>query len=278
MASSKAKTLASLFKNAAEKAVKDPSSSLRTREKALKQLVSWLGTPPSHSSIKRSPKPTKKPASDGIFQSRLLQAASASADAPEGSRDSEEMMNGGSSLGSNFSNNDISLKQKEISGERRQKWVYKETQGGPLDRLIKMCGDKLGTKVIMEVFDKLGRDMDLKECNALLEVCLEKARTSNDEDDAFKHMSEAFRIFKKMWERGFEVDEGTYGPFLMYFIDMGMVEMFFFFCGHIKEGNPSCVARLGYYEMLLWIRVNNEEKIQEICNCIVAGVKKMILN
>ncbi|MBA0580270.1 hypothetical protein Gorai_022497, partial [Gossypium raimondii] len=189
------------------------------------------------------------------------------------------MMDNGSSLGrvlnipwlSNVSNNNISLRRKELSRERKQKWVFKKTQSGRFNRLIKMCGDKLGTKATIEVFDKLGRDTGLKEYNALIAICLEKARTSNDEDDALEHMSEAFKTLKKMRERGFQVEEGTYGPFLMYFIDMGMVEEFFFFCGPIKEGNPSSVTRLGYYEMLLWIGVNNEEKIQELCNCIVAA-------
>ncbi|MBA0641558.1 hypothetical protein Goklo_026096 [Gossypium klotzschianum] len=198
---------------------------------------------------------------------------------PESSKDIEEMMDNGSSLGrvlnipwlSNVSNNNISLRRKELSRERKQKWVFKKTQSGRFNRLIKMCGDKLGTKATIEVFDKLGRDTGLKEYNALIAVCLEKARTSNDEDDALEHMSEAFKTLKKMRERGFQVEEGTYGPFLMYFIDMGMVEEFFFFCGPIKEGNPSSVTRLGYYEMLLWIGVNNEEKIQELCNCIVAA-------
>ncbi|KAE8703191.1 hypothetical protein F3Y22_tig00110472pilonHSYRG00005 [Hibiscus syriacus] len=117
---------------------------------------------------------------------------------------------------------------------------YKKAHVGRFNRLIKLCGDKLGTQATMEIFDNLGRESGLKEYNALIAVCLEKARTSNDEDDALEHMSEAFRTFKKIREQGFEVEEGTYG-------------------------NPSSVARLGYYEMLLWIRVNNEEKIQELC-------------
>ncbi|KAL1119083.1 hypothetical protein V6Z11_D01G079400 [Gossypium hirsutum] len=163
---------------------------------------------------------------------------------PESSKDIEEMMDNGSSLErvlnipwlSNVSNNNISLRRKELSRERKQKWVFKKTQSGRFNRLIKMCGDKLGTKATIEVFDKLGRDTGLKEYNALIAVCLEKARTSNDEDDALEHMSEAFKTLKKMRERGFQVEEGTYGPFLMYFIDMGMVEEFFFSVDLSKKG------------------------------------------
>ncbi|KAG8502692.1 hypothetical protein CXB51_000511 [Gossypium anomalum] len=305
MTASKAKTLSSLFKTAVKKATKE-SSSLPSGDKPLKQFVFSLDTSsspsPSSASFRiRSPQPTKKPANDGSLHSWLLQPASTSENSigglidelhsilctgpPESSKDIEEMMDNGSSLGrvlnipwlSNVSNNNISpnnnisFRRKELSRERKQKWVFKKTQSGRFNRLIKMCGDKLGTKATIEVFDKLGRGTGLKEYNALIAVCLEKARTSNDEDDALEHMSEAFNTFKKMRERGFQVEEGTYGPFLMYFIDMGMVEEFFFFCGPIKEGNPSSVTRLGYYEMLLWIGVNNEEKIHELCNCIVAA-------
>ncbi|KAB2095948.1 hypothetical protein ES319_A01G075700v1 [Gossypium barbadense] len=287
MTASKAKTLSSLFKTAVKKATKE-SSSLPSGDKPLKQFVLSLDTSSAPSSSPstssgsfriRSPQPTKNPANDGSLQSWLLQPASTSAGPAESSKDIEKMMDNGSSLGrvlnipwlSNASNYNISFRRKELSRERKQKWVFKKTQSGRFNRLIKMCGDKLGTKATIEFFDKMGRDTGLKEYNALIAVCLEKARTSNDEDDALEHMSEAFKTFKKMRERGFQVEEGTYGPFLMYFIDMGMVEEFFFFCGPIKEGNPSSVTRLGYYEMLLWIGVNNEEKIQELCNCIVAA-------
>ncbi|GMJ10285.1 hypothetical protein HRI_004697700 [Hibiscus trionum] len=280
MTPSKAKALASLFRTAAKRATKySSSSSLPAGDKALKQFASSLDTsPPPPSSTKRSPKPTKKPASDGILHSWLQPPASENSTGKltkdlssilrSGARGSschfEEMMNDGSSFGREF---DIPW----ISCERKQKGVYKKTQVGRLYRLTKMCVDKLGIKATMEVFDKLGRDTGLKDYNALIEVCVEKARTSKDEDDALEHMYEAFRTFNIMRERGFKVEEGTYSPLLMYFIDTAMVEEFFFFCGLIKEGNPNSVARLGYYEMLLWTRVNNEEKIREICNSISAG-------
>ena len=73
-----------------------------------------------------------------------------------------------------------------------------------------------------------------------------------------------------MKDNGFPLEEETYGPFLAYLIDMAMVEEFFFFCDVIKDANPSSVSKLGYYEMLLWIKVDNEEKIQELCDFIVS--------
>ena len=36
----------------------------------------------------------------------------------------------------------------------------------------------------------------------------------------------------------------------------------------MKEENPSSVSRLGYYEMMLWLQINNEEKIQHLCNYV----------
>lgn len=171
---------------------------------------------------------------------------------------------------SQLSNHDRSLRRKEVSRERKQKWVYKNTQGDRFKRLIKMCGDKLGTEATIAVFGNLGRETGLKEYNGLIAICLEKARNSDDDEVALEHVSEAFKTFKKMREQGFQLGEGTYGQFLLYFIDMGMVEEFFFFCGSIKEGKLSSPSRLGYYEMLLWIGVNNEEKIRELCNYIAA--------
>ncbi|XVE80295.1 hypothetical protein DITRI_Ditri14bG0128400 [Diplodiscus trichospermus] len=292
MAASRAKTLSSLFKTAKK------SSSSPAGDKTLKQLVSSFDTssssPSSTSSKKRSPKAAKKPTPDGSLSSRLLDPASTSEDsmeklteeissilfagASDSSHDSEEVTNSRSSLGrelaipwlSNLSKNYISLRRKIVSRERKEKWVFKKTQVNRFNRLIKMCGDKLGTKATMELFDKFGRETGVKEYNALIAVCLEKARTSGDEEVALEHIAEAFTTFKKMREWGFQVEEGTYGPFLLYFIEMGMVEEFFFFCRVIKEGNRSSHSRLGYYEMLLWIGVNNEEKIRELFNHIAA--------
>ncbi|EOY12570.1 Tetratricopeptide repeat-like superfamily protein, putative isoform 2 [Theobroma cacao] len=291
MTVSKAKTLSSLFR-AAKKATKNSStssssssSSLDARDKSLKEFVSSLDTsslssPASFS--KRSPIAIKKP-TDGSLFNLLRDSASLSEDSMnELTHEVSSLLCDGSVNSSkdsgraltipwlSMSNNKTSLMQKEVSRERKQKWVFKTSQVIRFNRLIKMCGDKLGTKATMEVFDKLGRETGLKEYNALIELCLENARTSDDEDVALEHISEAFRTFKKMRERGFQVEEETIGPFLMYFIDRGMVEEFFFFCGPIKDGNPSLLPRLGYYEMLLWIGVNNEKKIQELCNYIAA--------
>ncbi|KAL2247590.1 UNVERIFIED_CONTAM: Pentatricopeptide repeat-containing protein, mitochondrial [Sesamum indicum] len=171
---------------------------------------------------------------------------------------------------SRMSNINISLRRKEVSRERKQKWVFKNAQTSRFGRLVKMCARKLGPDATIEVFGKLGRETGLKEYNALIKVCIETARDTTDEDVSLEQIYKAYQILKLVRENGFNIEEETYGQFLMYLIDFGMVEEFFFFHELIKHENPDSLPRLAYYEMLLWIRVNNEEKIQEHCHSIVA--------
>ncbi|XP_057950373.1 pentatricopeptide repeat-containing protein At4g04790, mitochondrial-like isoform X2 [Malania oleifera] len=169
---------------------------------------------------------------------------------------------------SNLPRNNISLRRKEVSRERKQKWIFKNTQSYRFERLVRMCACKVGADATLKVFGKLGRETGVKEYNALIGLCIEKARSTNDEDVSLGQIYNAFQLFKSMREQGFQLEEETYGPFLMFLIDMGMIEEFHFFCGIIKNENPSSLSRLGYYEMLLWTRVNNKEKIQELCDYI----------
>ncbi|KAM3302517.1 hypothetical protein P3S67_017019 [Capsicum chacoense] len=50
----------------------------------------------------------------------------------------------------------------------------------------------------------------------------------------------------------------------MYFVDYGMVQEFDFYCELIIDRNADSLARLAYYEMLLWTKVQNEDKIEEL--------------
>lgn len=167
-----------------------------------------------------------------------------------------------------LSHSAMPLRRKEVSRERKQKWTFVNTQGGRFYKLVDMCADKLGTETTIQVFDKLGKETGVKESNALIKRCIEGARAAPDEVVGEKHMHQAFKVFKSMKEQGYQLEEETYGPFLEYFVDMGMTREFCFFCGVIKEDNSSSLSRLGYYEMMLWIKVNDEKKIQELCNCI----------
>ena len=57
----------------------------------------------------------------------------------------------------------------------------------------------------------------------------------------------------------------------MFLIDMEVVQEFVYFCEAIYEENLNSLLRLAYYEMMLWIRVNNEDKITELCDYIATN-------
>lgn len=158
----------------------------------------------------------------------------------------------------------ISLHRRERSRARKKEWTFKSTQGNRFGRLVKMCTQKLGANGTIQVFGKLHRETGLKEFNTMIEFCIEQARNTEDEGVALEEFHRAYMVFETMRERGFEIGEVTYGRFLMFIIDMGMVEEFHFFCDSIKKENPKSLIRLAYYEMLLWIRVGDEDKIQNL--------------
>lgn len=164
-----------------------------------------------------------------------------------------------------LSNNSISVRRKEVSQDRKQKWVFKSTLNCRYKRLVKMCATKLGSDCAVELFGRLGRENGLKEFNALIKICIEKARETTDEEVSLQQIFKAYQILKLVRESGFQIEEETYGQFLMYLIDFGMSEEFFFFHELIREDNPESLPRLTYYEMLLRVRVENEETIRELC-------------
>ncbi|CAJ1978736.1 unnamed protein product [Sphenostylis stenocarpa] len=160
------------------------------------------------------------------------------------------------------------IKRKEVARERKHKWIFKYTSNHRFDRLIELCGAKLGTGKTVNVFAHLGRETGVKEFRALIKICIEKARATDNEYIAVSEMSKAFHLFKEMMDRGYPLGEQTYDPLLRYIIDMGLVQEFQLFSDFIKAENPGSVSRLGYYEMLLWLRVDNEEMIRDICEYI----------
>ncbi|CAL0333813.1 unnamed protein product [Lupinus luteus] len=163
---------------------------------------------------------------------------------------------------------DFSHKRKETSRERKHKCIFKFSGDGRFDRVADMCSQKLGTGATLDVFSKLGRLTGVKEYNALIKVCIKNARGTDDESVAVDEIVKAFHIFKSMRERGFPLEEQTYSPVLRYLNDMGFVREFELFSNVIKAENPNSASRLAYYEMMLWIRVSNEEMIQDICEYI----------
>ncbi|XP_059441393.1 pentatricopeptide repeat-containing protein At4g04790, mitochondrial-like isoform X2 [Corylus avellana] len=297
MPASKAKTLSTLFRSAIKSKTSSSSSPLHSPagNATLKHIVPSFDTSSPTASISgfskrssvKSPKSSSRSKSSVLPTLRLEAASDSEESTKQLSKEISSILCGGASIRSSgtddvkslkevlnipwfssLSHNNISVNRKEVARERKQKWIFKSTQVNRFNRLITMCGQKLGTETTVQVFDRLGRETGLKEYNALIGLYIERARTSNDEDIALEQIHKAFRIFESMREQGFQLEEETYGPLLMYFIDMGMAEEFHFFCEVIRKENPSSLSRLGYYEMLLWLGVDNEEKICELCNYI----------
>ncbi|KAI4374757.1 hypothetical protein MLD38_012714 [Melastoma candidum] len=156
-------------------------------------------------------------------------------------------------------------KRKLVSRLRKEKWTFKDTQGRRFSDIINMCATKVGAEATLEVFSRMGRETGVKEYNALIGFCIDKARSTDDMEVASEEISKAFRLFEAMKEQGFQVAEGTYGPVFSCLIDMCMVKEFHYVAGLIKEYHQNSASRICYYEMLLYLRIDDDEKIQNLC-------------
>jgi hypothetical protein len=123
-------------------------------------------------------------------------------------------------------------------------------------------------------FGRLSQETGLEECNALIKLCIQNARATNDENVYIEELGRTYHLLELMRGRRFQLEEKTYRPILEYIIDMGLVERFHVFYDFIKASNPSSISQLDYYEMLLWIKVNNEERIRDICQYITVEESK----
>ncbi|XP_057473800.1 pentatricopeptide repeat-containing protein At4g04790, mitochondrial-like [Actinidia eriantha] len=293
------KSLSSLFRSATRTTAK----TVPGEDATLKQFVSSLdASSPSTSTAsetnrKRSVKLPKSPSRSknscstslrdlAIDRLKLNSASNSGNSTKDLSKEISSILLGGTSLDTAISSkfgtsddksleirwfssmihNNISLRRREVSRDRKQKWIFKSNQTHRFDRLVRKCAQKLGADATIQVFGKLGRETGVKEYNALIGLCIEKARKTQDEEVSLQQIYKAYQLFKLMREQGFQLEEESYGPFLICLIDMEMVEEFQYFCGVIQDENPKSLSRLAYYEMLLWIGVNNEVKIKELCD------------
>ncbi|XP_048534293.1 pentatricopeptide repeat-containing protein At4g04790, mitochondrial-like [Triticum urartu] len=158
--------------------------------------------------------------------------------------------------------------RKEVAREKKKRYIFRNTESRRFTRLMRMCADKLGTESALEFFGRLGRDTGPKEFNALIRVCLEKARACGDIDSAVEHIFRAYRLFEMMKDRGFQIEEDSYGPFLLYLVDVELLEEFEMFSAFFRDANPLSCSRIPYYEMLLLIRAQDEESIRELCRSV----------
>ncbi|XP_031376291.1 pentatricopeptide repeat-containing protein At4g04790, mitochondrial [Punica granatum] len=167
----------------------------------------------------------------------------------------------------------ISLHQKEVSRERKLKWVFKCTQDRRFQQLIKTCTRKIGAEAALTVFGKLGRETGIKEYNAFIDVCIQKARATDDDDDdvASQEIYKAYQLLSLMKERGYQLEEATYGPVLMYMIHMGMEQGFYLVTELVKGDTAYTNSKFSYYEMLLYINMEHGEKIQQLCDNAISS-------
>lgn len=166
------------------------------------------------------------------------------------------------------SNNKIAKRKQAILRERKYKWAFKNTQDLRFNRLVTICAQTLGIDATVAIFRQLGRETGMKEYSALIKICVENAKESDNEHAT---ISKAFKFLDSMKEKGLKLEEETYRPLLLFFIGRGMVQKFHSFCEAINDGNSSASPRLGYYEMLLYIGVNDEDKMWELCNRVATN-------
>ncbi|KAK2984793.1 hypothetical protein RJ640_004618 [Escallonia rubra] len=254
MPASKAKHLSSLIRSATKRTTATPPAAASAADDAtLKNYVSSLdlSSPPclpvSPETLSHSKSSYSKPLSRLAIDSLKLQGSPAHCDnsTKQLSREITAILCGEADLDSasspdsevnddekplekvldipwfsNMSHNNTSLRRKEVSRERKQKWVYKGTQTNRIGRLVSMCANKVGADATLQVFGKLGRETGVKEFNALIGIYIAKARSTDDEDVSIEQIQKAYMLFKSMKEQGFPVEEETYGPFLLYLIEM----------------------------------------------------------
>jgi hypothetical protein len=108
------------------------------------------------------------------------------------------------------------------------------------------------------------REDIIDEQQQRFELEIEKVR-STGELNLIRHLLQSMPVQLEL-----ELEEETYGPLLKYIIDMGDVGQFQIFSKLIKDHihNSKSISRLGYYDMLMWIRVNDEAMIRDACEYI----------
>ncbi|KAG0499445.1 hypothetical protein HPP92_004136 [Vanilla planifolia] len=170
-------------------------------------------------------------------------------------------------LFTNQPQNCMNQRKKEMSRFRKQKAILKNSQPRQFQKLMKICLDKLDAESTVGIFYRFGREISMKEYLTLIKLLIEKARNSSVQD-SLVYVQKLYKLFVSMRERGFQISEDSYGPFLLYLTDINMKTEFINFCEFMKDYDHESYTRLGYYEMLFWIKVGDENKIKELCSLV----------
>lgn len=165
--------------------------------------------------------------------------------------------------------NGVDQRKKETSRFRKQKVILKNVKSRQLLKLMEICAEKLDVESTLGLFGRVGRQISLKEYKALIALWIGKARSSNGEE-SLGYIQKVFHLFISMRERGFQILEDCYGPLFVYMIDMRMKEEFQVFTEFIKDYDNESYTKIGYYEMLFWIKIGDKCRIKELCSSIVA--------
>ncbi|CAD5328657.1 unnamed protein product [Arabidopsis thaliana] len=145
---------------------------------------------------------------------------------------------------------------------------YKEKHSNVMKKLEEGLARKLGIENLFTVCAKMGKEVSVNEYKGMIKVCIHSARISDDVEAALYHIRKAIEYLKEINKCGSIIGKGTYVPLLKFLADMGMVEEFQISKDVILEANPDALGKVGYYEMLLWIQVHDEEKIHQLCSRI----------
>ncbi|CAI8593006.1 unnamed protein product [Vicia faba] len=104
----------------------------------------------------------------------------------------------------NSPQSNIALRRKEASREKKRKCIFNTNQEQRFCRIIESCGKILGIEATLELFDKVERPPGVIGYNALIKICIGKAREAENEDIAIEEMGKVFHLFELMREQGYQ--------------------------------------------------------------------------
>ncbi|GLJ21203.1 hypothetical protein SUGI_0388280 [Cryptomeria japonica] len=161
-----------------------------------------------------------------------------------------------------------SSRRKELSRERKKKRVIKTMQKYRFGELIKTYGKMIGGEVNLDILGELGRESGLREYNAMIEVCVNKAKETADEKGSLKQLNTASTVFERIREQGMQPDKFSYRPLFAYVANKGMAEEFYCLVQQMEEDGVN-ISDIGYFEMVLWIKDGNKDEVVGLCDQVL---------
>lgn len=170
----------------------------------------------------------------------------------------------------------LAQRAKEMSRFRKTLRMPQAKQDYRFSEVMTRVARKVGTVNTLEMLDRMGMKPTEQDFNALIGICVEKARHAVDDEEALDQIYKAYHLLRLMREKEMSLSEGSYGPCLAFLVDMEMEQDFLFFSKWIKFESPEAALRIRYYEMLFLIKVDDHERIRDLCDNVegpfVAGM------